>query len=166
MKHVTSIALQLCGAAIGIQTALAAPLPKEGAMNLLNSWAGEVPATMAFSKEHVLGTLSYTGMLWNPTAGGPFDAMSGECGGHYAVSPSGVDALGQCQFADADGDKFLVTIPQNHNGSCVWKFAAGTGKYAGISGGGDFKPLRQFPPAISQGKASVCNIVTGNYKLP
>jgi hypothetical protein len=166
VKRYTTSALALCGILMGAQAALAAPLPKEGAMNLLNCWAGEVPATMAFSKEHVLGTLSYTGVLWNPTAGGAFDAMSGECGGHFAVSPAGVDALGQCQFADPDGDKFLVTVPQNHNGSGTWKFAAGTGKYSGISGGGDFKPLRQFPPAISQGKAGVCNVVTGNYKLP
>jgi hypothetical protein len=92
--------------------------------------------------------------------------MSGECGGHYTVAPAGFDAVGQCQFADADCDKMLVNIPQNHNGSGPWRFVTGTGKYAGISGGGEFKPMRQFPPAISQGKAVTCNIVTGTYKLP
>ena len=166
MKFTTNQFIKLACIAFGAQLANAAPLPKEGPMNLLNCWAGDTHPTMIFSKENMLGTLAWTGMLWNPTAGGAFDAMSGECGGHFTAGATGVDAIGQCQFADADGDKMLVGIPQNHNGSGTWKFVAGTGKYAGITGGGEFKPLRQFPPAINQGKAIACNIVTGTYKLP
>lgn len=164
MKQKTKFSLILCNVMLGTQLVFAGPLPKEGAMNLLSCWSGDAPPAMVFSKEHLLGTLAWTGVLWNPTAGSAFDAMSGECGGHYTVSPAGVDAVGQCQFAD--GDKMLVSIPKNHNGSGTWTFVAGTGKYSGISGGGEFKPMRQFAPAITQGKAVVCNIVTGTYKLP
>ena len=165
MKTVAKTIFQL-GIVIASASLAAAPLPKEGPMNLLNCLAGDAPPTMIFSKENLLGTLNWSGTLWNSTAGGPFDAMSGECGGHYSVSATGVEATGQCQYMDTDGDKMLVLIPVNHNGVGTWNFVAGTGKYKGISGGGDFKPLRQFPPAISQGKAVVCNTVTGSYKLP
>ena len=166
MKLVKQIVLPVCAVLLGVQLANAAPLPKEGPMNLQNCWAGDAPPAMIFSKENMLGTLHWSGTLWNPTAGGPFDAMSGECGGHYTAGATGVDAIGQCQFVDAEGDKMLVAIPVNHNGTGTWNFVAGTGKYSGIKGGGDFKPLRQFPPAPEQGKAVTCNIVTGNYKLP
>ena len=166
MKLVKQIGLPVCAVLLGAQLANAAPLPKDGAMNLINCWAGEAPPTMIFSKENLLGTLHWSGTLWNPTAGGAFDAMSGECGGHYNVGATGVESTGQCQFVDADGDKMLVVIPVNHNGVGTWSFVAGTGKYKGMTGGGDFKPLRAFPPAPEQGKAVTCNIITGNYKLP
>ena len=152
-------------AVFSAQLAVAAPLPKEGPTNLLLCLAGDAPPTMIFSKEHMLGTLAWTGALWNVTPGGPFDSMSAECGGHYSVSPTGVDSVGQCQYMDADGDKMLVSIPQNHNGNGSWIFISGTGKYTGISGGGDFKPMRQLPPAITPGKAVVCSAATGTYKI-
>jgi hypothetical protein len=165
MKNVITNGIKLGCLVLATQMASAAPLPKEGPANLFNCWAGDTPPAMGFSKEYMMGTLAWSGALWNPTPGGPFDAMSGECAGHYEVSPNGIDAIGQCQFADADGDKMLVSIPQNHNGTGTWKFVTGTGKYVGISGGGDFKPLRQFPPALTQGKAVVCNAITGTYKI-
>ncbi len=166
MKNVITNGIKVGCLVLAAQMVGAAPLAKEGPMDLLNCWSGDTPPAMIFSKEHLLGTLAWTGVLWNPKAGGAFDAMSGECGGHYTVSPGGVDSVGQCQFADAEGDKMLVSIPQNHNGSGTWKFTAGTGKYTGVSGGGEFKPLRQFAPAITLGKAVVCNVVSGTYKLP
>ena len=165
MKIFTKNALKF-GIVLASTTLAAAPLPKDGPLNLLGCWAGDAPPTMIFSKEYMVGTLNWSGTLWNPTAGGFFDAMSGECGGHYTVSTTGVDATGQCQYMDADGDKALVAIPVNHNGVGTWSFVTGTGKYKGITGGGDFKPLRNFPPAITQGKAVVCNAISGSYKLP
>jgi hypothetical protein len=161
IRHIVTFSCAVFGA----QLAIAAPLPKEGPTNLLLCLAGDAPPTMIFSKEHMLGTLAWSGALWNVTPGGPFDAMSGECGGHYSVSPTGVDSVGQCQYIDADGDKTLVNIPQNHNGTGIWTFVAGTGKYVGLSGSGEFKPLRQLPPALTQGKAVVCSTITGTYKI-
>lgn len=166
MHLAKQIALPIFAALLGSQIAHAAPLPKEGPMNLMLCMAGESPPTMIFSKENLLGTLHWSGTLWNPTAGGPFDAMSGECAGHYNVGATGVDSTGQCQYVDSDGDKMLVLIPVNHNGVGTWGVVAGTGKYKGITGGGDFKPLRQFPPAPQQGHAVTCSTITGNYKLP
>ena len=108
MKFTTNQFIKLACIAFGAQLANAAPLPKEGPMNLLNCWAGDTHPTMIFSKENMLGTLAWTGMLWNPTAGGAFDAMSGECGGHFTAGATGVDAIGQCQFAEGlhHGDGF------------------------------------------------------------
>ena len=165
MKNAIFKGLKLGCLVLAAQMANAATLPKEGPTNLLLCLAGDAPPTMIFSKEHMLGTLAWTGALWNVTPGGPFDAMSAECGGHYSVSPTGVDSVGQCQYMDADGDKMLVGIPQNHNGNGTWNYISGTGKYTGISGGGEFKPMRQLPPAISPGKAVVCSAATGTYKI-
>lgn len=165
MKNVITNGIKLGCLVLAAQMASAAPLAKEGLTNLLLCLAGDAPPTMIFSKEHLLGTLAWTGALWNVTPGGPFDAMSGECAGHYSVSPTGVDSIGQCQYMDADGDKTLVNIPQNHNGTGIWSFVTGTGKYTGLTGSGEFKPLRQLPPAITQGKAVVCSTITGTYKI-
>ena len=165
MKFTTNQFIKLACLTLAAQLTVAAPLPKEGPTNLLLCLSGDAPPTMIFSKEHLLGTLAWSGALWNATPSGPFDAMSAECGGHYSVSPTGLDSVGQCQYMDADGDKMLVSVPQNHNGTGIWTFVAGTGKYTGISGGGDCKPLRQFPPAITQGKVVVCSTATGTYKI-
>lgn len=149
---------------IGTQS-IAADLPKSGSMNTMICYAGAAPVTMPFSKDTVLGTLHWSGAMWNPVEGGAFDAMAAECAGHFTASPAGQTAAGQCQFADAQGDKFLVDIPENKNGAGKWNFAAGTGKYQGIKGAGTFKPLRHFPPAITVGQAIVCYTVSGQYSL-
>ena len=165
MKFTTNQFIKLACLTLAAQLTVAAPLPKEGPTNLLLCLSGDAPPTMIFSKEHMLGTLAWSGALWNVTPGGPFDAMSGECAGHYSVCPAGVDSIGQCQYMDADGDKTLVNIPKNHNGTGIWPFVTGTGKYAGLSGSGEFKPLRQLPQAITPGKAVVCSTITGTYKI-
>ena len=165
MKNVITSGIKLGCLVLAAQMASAAPLTKEGPTNLLLCLAGDAPPAMIFSKEYMVGTLAWSGVLWNVTPGGPFDAMSGECAGHYTVSPTGVDSVGQCQYMDADGDKTLVNIPQNHNGTGIWAFVTGTGKYDGLSGSGEFKPLRQLPQAITPGKAVVCSTITGTYKI-
>ncbi len=165
MKNVITNGIKVGCLLLATQVASAATLAKEGSTDLLLCLAGDAPPVMMFSKEHMLGTLNWSGALWNVTPGGPFDAMSGECAGHYTVSPTGVDSVGQCQYMDADGDKTLVNIPQNHNGTGVWTFVTGTGKYAGLTGSGEFKPLRQLPAALTQGKAVVCSAITGTYKI-
>ena len=70
MKLVKRIGLPVCAVLLGAQVASAAPLPKDGAMNLINCWAGEAPPTMIFSKENLLGTLHWSGTLWTPQRAG------------------------------------------------------------------------------------------------
>jgi hypothetical protein len=72
---------------------------------------------------------------------------------------------GVCVTVDADGDKVSTSLA-GKNGAGKWNFIGGTGKYVGITGSGEYKPIRKFPAVMQKGKIDTCNSTTGTYKLP
>ena len=103
------------------------------------------------------------GMANAVAAGGAFDKTSFECRGVTNASKAGVDYNSRCTFVDADGDK-VVGATAGHAKGWTWRFLGGTGKWAGIEGGGTGKPVAPYPrlsPTVTAG----CGLATGTYTI-
>jgi hypothetical protein len=103
------------------------------------------------------------GMANSVAAGGAFDRTSFECRGVTNAAKSGVGYNSRCTFVDMDGDKVVGATAGNAQG-WTWKFLGGTGKWAGIEGGGTGKPVAPYPrlsPTVTAG----CGLATGTYTL-
>jgi hypothetical protein len=115
--------------------------------------AGEVTIVSSVSR----------GMANSVAAGGAFDRTSFECRGVTNAAKSGVGYNSRCTFVDMDGDKVVGATAGNAQG-WTWKFLGGTGKWAGIEGGGTGKPVAPYPrlsPTVTAG----CGLATGTYTL-
>ncbi len=72
---------------------------------------------------------------------------------------------GFCKYMDPDGDFMLLEWPGAESKPFTWYFLAGTGKWKGITGGGDYKISQRGKP-IQQGTFQFCIRVTVTYELP
>jgi hypothetical protein len=151
-------------AALASGSLAAAPLPKEGPVNVTSCFVGDI-TLMEASKENKFGSVTLNGLRFTPTEGGLGDATTTECFVQSSVDATGVIGSGVCVSVDTDGDKVSSEIT-GKNGVGKWIFTGGTGKYAGITGNGEYKPIRKFPAMMQQGKMGTCNSSTGTYKLP
>jgi hypothetical protein len=163
MNKVTKIAFQL-SIVLASASLAAAPLPKEGPANWVGCYVGDT-TLMEASKESQFGSFHLSGLTLGATEGTLLDGSTFECLFQVSIDATSRNGNGVCVIVDADGDK----TSQNYagvNGAGKWNFIGGTGKYAGITGGGDYKPSRKFPAMMQQGKRGGCNNITGTYKLP
>lgn len=86
------------------------------------------------------------------------------CRNVFTVVGKTVEFTGVCRFTDGKGnDTFGRYV--GSNGTWDWKFLGGTGSFAGISGGGPGKNLKQFPGA-KPGTSFACWDATGTHKVP
>jgi hypothetical protein len=163
MNNVTKIAFQF-SIALASASLAAAPLPKEGPVNLVTCFVGDI-TSMEVSKENQFSSTHLNGLRFAPTEGAWGDATTFECTVQISTDATGRSATGVCVTVDADGDKVSSDLA-GKNGVGKWNFIGGTGKYAGITGSGEYKPIRKFPAMMQQGKIGTCNSSTGTYKLP
>ena len=79
----------------------------------------------------------------------PFAMINQDCAEAVVISPDGsVSSGGYCNGVDADGHVYWVSSTGDQKGG-TWSFTGGTGKFAGIKGGGTFAWSTQW----SDGKA-------------
>ena len=69
-----------------------------------------------------------------------------------------------CEYLDAEGDKLIGYVERTGAAGGKWRFVNGTGKYVGITGGGEYKYLGNFP-RIRKGNTQGCSRATGSYEL-
>jgi hypothetical protein len=163
MNNVTKIAFQL-SIALASASLAAAPYPKEGKETWVNCFVGE-GTFIAASKDSTFGSFHNNGLRFTSKEGALGDASTMDCILQASIDGKGISGPGYCVSIDADGDKMSLDFAEN-NGSGTWKFLGGTGKYTGITGGGEYRTLRKFPAMMQQGKLGGCNTSTGTYKLP
>ncbi len=72
---------------------------------------------------------------------------------------------GFCKHMDQDGDFTLIEYPADPNNRFTWKYIGGTGKFKGITGGGEWELTRRGKP-IEPNTFQFCIRVTGTYELP
>ncbi len=144
-------------------TGEAAELAKSGSYDITNCWAG-TSNVIVHSKAHIALSYTLTGTSLANKPGGPFGNLSYQCVGVVRVMQGTATGDGNCEYVDADGDKVLGRGIRTGNPGGEWTFINGTGKYAGITGGGAFKYLGQFP-TVRKGHFQGCNRATGTYKL-
>jgi hypothetical protein len=94
-----------------------------------------------FSDGRVLSRSTVIGFVSGDGADNPFDSMTQNC---YSVSMSTpgsdvVEQFGYCDALDKDEDLFVLNF---HNDT--WEIAGGTGKFAGMKGGGTTKVIQTW----------------------
>jgi|ERR1700733_4634865 hypothetical protein len=153
-----------CGVA-----AVAADLPKEGTYNADYTAFGAFKPT-AIGKERVLATFDENG-LW--LSKGFADRVTWHCFGLIDI-PNGIEQFrGYCVGTDPNGDQLVTDISSDgrfpadaKSFSAKVTLATGTGKYAGISGGGSATCHGpEFRTAVEGTYATYCTN-SGSYKLP
>jgi hypothetical protein len=146
-----------------------AQLPREGTYRGTYSGFGTIKAT-AIGKERLLVTFEENGLT---LTNGFLDHMTWHCWGLADFTNGMGQAHGYCVATDPAGDQIVSNFgpdekhapdQKSWSGSETW--TTGTGKYAGISGGGTYVVhLNEFRAAA---EGTYLDYVTkqGSYKLP
>jgi hypothetical protein len=76
--------------------------------------------------------------------GGPSDKMTHDCRVLWAASKAGLEFTNRCVNTDKDGDK-TITMANGTPKSFQWRYLSGSGKFAGITGGGTAEITTRYP---------------------
>ena len=106
--------------------------------------------------------------LWSETsteAGFPADKVA-DCNPTMLLSAEGAPIAYRsvCTASDIDGDTFIGSIAamKPDFSDCAWSMHGGTGKYAGVTGGGQCQPLGPISKDGNDSKSTW----TGKWNLP
>jgi hypothetical protein len=126
-------------------TVLAGEMPKEGTDSFTNTWLITTSNTMKVG-DRTLGTYEVSGVHQN-VHGEATPDMGMRCLGIYDVSGKAREREehgAACTFTDNDGDEIMATYERKTAEGGIETLVAGTGKFAGISGTGEWTVLK-FP---------------------
>lgn len=146
----------------------ALPIPKEGSISFVNVLSGNV-VRMALGKDRLQLSYDIMGVSTSPTGEGLLHNASVRCvGGLHIVNGAWDDASGSCIYTRPDGDQvFAIYKDAGKVGIPIkgtFTFVGGTGKMAGITGGGEFTRVSVRPAA--EGTLQSAARYTAKYKLP
>jgi hypothetical protein len=124
-------------------TVLAGEMPKEGTDSFTNTWLITTSNTMKVG-DRTLGTYEISGVHQNVQGDTKTD-MGMRCLGIYDVAAKAPrQEHGACTFTDSEGDQIMATYERKTADGGIETLVAGTGKFAGISGRGEWTVLK-FP---------------------
>jgi hypothetical protein len=155
--YLIGVSLWLLGA-----NAISADLPKEGKYDHQGCYIGP-HYVIAHSKDQMGGSYAANGASLAP-AGDPFHGTSGVCYGSWTLINGEYNEMGSCEFTDGTGDKFMGVYTRKNQEPGNWRIVAGTGKFRGITGSGNFIPSTPMPQPA--GQVVACNRELGTWKLP
>ena len=117
------------------------------------------------SKEATLTSIDIAGVV-AASNDKRFENMTSRCigvGSNMNGKPAG---NGFCKYVDPDGDVHVTayTAASDKPGQGSWRFVHGTGKWAGIKGGGTYKVFTSGKPIVA-GTLQNCNRVTGTFAI-
>lgn len=123
--------------------AMAQAVPKSGSLTLHTAYKGSGEFhQVTESRAYWFGT--WLGISYNSAGGGLFHASPVLCGGHLESINGAATSKGLCTFGDGPDrvhGEWTGAMPLNAPYEGSGKFTAGTGKFAGITGGWSFKCL-------------------------
>jgi hypothetical protein len=125
-------------------TVLAGETPKEGTDSFTNMWLITSAHTMKVG-DRTLGTYEVSGVHQNVQGDATTD-MGMRCLGIYDEAAKARERRehGACTFTDNDGDQIMATYERKTADGGTETLVAGTGKFTGISGTGEWTVLK-FP---------------------
>ena len=147
---------------------VSAQMAKEGVISSNTVFTGS-SVVLAIGNERIQINYEGTGLSLNSSGEGFGHFSTWWCvGSLQAVKGQWDNESGLCQATFADGDKTYSTYQaKGAFGNPVkgtWQYVGGTGKYEGITGGGEFTRISGRP--AKEGTFQSNNINTGTYKLP
>jgi hypothetical protein len=98
--------------------------------------------TLKLSDGRVLIRSVVAGYVYATSPGNPFDMLYQTCSSTILVTPDGggTEQFGHCDALDADQNLFAITF---HDAK--WRIEGGTGKFAGMKGGGTTTNVHAWP---------------------
>jgi hypothetical protein len=124
-------------------TVLAGEMPREGTDSFTNTWLITTSNIMKVG-DRTLGTYEVSGVHQNVQGDATTD-MGMRCLGIYDdAGKARAQEHGACTFTDNDGDKIMATYERKTAEGGIETLVSGTGKFAGISGNGEWTVLK-FP---------------------
>ena len=126
-----------------------------------------------WSKEIKLSTFDSKGLIVGQIEKSSFHVMNSRCNGTFRIQsglkPDLMVSNGYCKYRDKDGDAVYLEWSRTQDRSQQpWSFIHGTGKWKGITGGGDWNTRKsgiRSKPQVEEGFQN-CVHVTGTYELP
>ena len=140
-------------------SALAGELPKQGTYS--TTWTFSGPYTLLEVGEDEWAWISnFTLVIWNNAGEGFLHDMTGDC-----IEIGGPDrqTSGYCTYTDADGNKIFEAYTEEEEGKGTATYRGGTGKYAGLQGGGEYEYT--FTPDTPEGTFHGYGGDEGSYTL-
>ena len=118
------------------------------AQAVAGEWTGKAyyrPISEQTSKLSDGRTLTRTvvaGYVQGDGAGNPFDMLQQTCSSTTLIKPNGggMEQFGYCDALDADLNLFVLSFHDDD-----WSIDGGTGKFAGMKGGGKTKVVQTWP---------------------
>jgi hypothetical protein len=168
-KRTAILSAATLGVALAGGAARSADLPKEGTFTATASAAGKNTVNAALGKERWFGAWELNGLS---VGSGLLDHMTWHCWG----ITDGMNTIGQysghCVLTDPAGDQIATDLVSDGkvDFTKIWgdthTISAGTGKYAGISGGWTFTLYQSEFKTPAAGTWVQYGTLKGSYKLP
>ena len=117
------------------------------------------------SKELTIFSLDLKGIARSNHENKVFDNCTFNFVGVYRIIAGKMTGHGYTKFMDPDGDCFFVQVSQVDGQTNVTKLLHGTGKWKGITGGGELKTITRGKP-IMPGTYQSCSRHIGTFELP
>jgi hypothetical protein len=99
------------------------------------------------------------------TATKGWEKATKHCAGYVRVMDKKPTGRGACKWLDASGDSAVFEWEIHPSGESTVTWLSGTGKYAGIKGGGNFATVANGKPVV-EGTNFQCIRDYGKYTLP
>lgn len=112
----------------------------------------------------VIGHSEIRGVTDSIPPGGAWDKTTHHCRSVWTSSKAGYEFSNRCTNVDRDGDKFFTMAFGSSLKSFKWVYVAGTGKYAGIAGGGDAS-IEDVYPRTTPTVGGACWRGKGSYSI-
>ena len=94
-----------------------------------------------------------------------WESATTRCIGYLRIVGGKQVGKGMCRWVQASGDTAVGEWEMTPGGENIWTWIAGTGKLAGIRGGGTFQWVTQARP-VEAGTGQSCRRDWGKYTLP
>lgn len=112
----------------------------------------------------VIGQSEVRGVSDGLTPGSPWDRTTHHCRSVWTSSNAGYEFSNRCTNVDGDGDRFFTMAFGTSLKSFKWVYIAGTGKHAGITGGGEAS-IEQVYPRTTPTLGGACWRGKGTYSI-
>jgi hypothetical protein len=158
--------LTLAAASLLPLSVQAADMPKEGSDNLtsvllVTSYNTIQQGTQTFE------TYEVDGVARNDTGGSMFNLFGARCVGmEEGPDPGKFTGHGTCTYTDTDGDNIFTPFSATGGRRGTLELAGGTGKFAGITGNGEWRRIDPAPIKSDDKRGRVVVALKVNWKLP
>ena len=144
----------------------AADLPREGSDNFTTVLVVTLANTMQQDTQSLV-TYEVDGVARNDAGGPMFNLFGVRClGMEEGPDPSKFTGHGTCTWTDPDGDNIFTPYSATIGRRGTLEVTGGTGKFAGITGNGEWTRLNPAPIKSDDKRSRAVNSLKVNWKLP